>query len=183
MEGIPTQLLAGGISLFGPQIATGMASAITKGILSGFGSLLSPLITLVGGIASKIGVSSSILGKAASAVGIVMKSLGVGAILASATEGGNILGDLLIDMFPNEMKKTGGTMIETMPWLAKGFSAVSTISKSAWNGMTVKETGEQITENWKKIDEYNVLVFLIHRLLHPIHHKCYIFVILMFQDL
>lgn len=155
MEGIPTQLLAGGISLFGPQIATGMASAITKGILSGFGSLLSPLITLVGGIASKIGVSSSILGKAASAVGIVMKSLGVGAILASATEGGNILGDLLIDMFPNEMKKTGGTMIETMPWLAKGFSAVSTISKSAWNGMTVKETGEQITENWKKIDEYN----------------------------
>ena len=155
IEGMPTQLLAGGISLFGPQIATGMASAITTGILSGFGSLLSPLITLVGGIASKIGVSSSILGKAASAAGIVMKSLGVGTLLASATEGGNILGDLLIDMFPNEMKKTGGAMIETMPWLAKGFSAVSTISKSAWNGMTVKETGEQITENWKKIDEYN----------------------------
>lgn len=155
IEGMPTQLLAGGISLFGPQIATGMASAITTGILSGFGSLLSPLITLVGGIASKIGVSSSILGKAASAAGIVMKSLGVGTLLASATEGGNILGDLLIDMFPNEMKKTGGAMIETMPWLAKGVSAVSTISKSAWNGMTVKETGEQITENWKKIDEYN----------------------------
>ena len=155
IEGMPTQLLAGGISLFGPQIATGMASAITTGILSGFGSLLSPLITLVGGIAAKIGVGPSILGKAASAAGIVMKSLGVGTLLASATEGGNILGDLLIDMFPNEMKKTGGAMIETMPWLAKGFSAVSTISKSAWNGMTVKETGEQITENWKKIDEYN----------------------------
>ena len=155
IEGMPTQLLAGGISLFGPQIATGMASAITTGILSGFGSLLSPLITLVGGIAAKIGVGPSILGKAASAAGIVMKSLGVGTLLASATEGGNILGDLLIDMFPNEMKKTGGTMIETMPWLAKGFSAVSTISKSVWNGMTVKEAGEQITENWKKIDEYN----------------------------
>lgn len=155
IEGMPTQLLAGGISLFGPQIATGMASAITTGILSGFGSLLSPLITLVGGIAAKIGVGPSILSKAASAAGIVMKSLGVGTLLASATEGGNILGDLLIDMFPNEMKKTGGAMIETMPWLAKGFSAVSTISKSAWNGMTVKEAGEQITENWKKIDEYN----------------------------
>lgn len=155
IEGMPTQLLAGGISLFGPQIATGMASAITTGILSGFGSLLSPLITLVGGIAAKIGVGPSILGKAASAAGIVMKSLGVGTLLASATEGGNILGDLLIDMFPNEMKKTGGAMIETMPWLAKGFSAVSTISKSVWNGMTVKEAGEQITENWKKIDEYN----------------------------
>lgn len=155
IEGMPTQLLAGGISLFGPQIATGMASAITTGILSGFGSLLSPLITLVGGIAAKIGVGPSILSKAASAAGIVMKSLGVGTLLASATEGGNILGDLLIDMFPNEMKKTGGAMIETMPWLAKGFSAVSTISKSVWNGMTVKEAGEQITENWKKIDEYN----------------------------
>lgn len=92
MEGIPTQLLAGGISLFGPLIATGMASAITKGILSGFGSLLSPLITLVGGIAAKIGVGPSILSNATRAAGLAMKSLSVGAFELGAIYIGNEIG-------------------------------------------------------------------------------------------
>ena len=152
IEGMPTQLLAGGISLFGPQIATGMASAITTGILSGFGSLLSPLITLVGGIAAKIGVGPSILGKASGLMMKGAKNLGLGGLLYASMDIGNMIGQYISETNPEAAKKFGEYMIDYVPWFAKLSAGASAIADGVSNGLTLGETTQLVND---RIDNIN----------------------------